>query len=198
MACAIFYDLPVGERANDSPVTAPDLQVVPDAPPDTPTVGHRGELLTRIDGVELARLAPLVDHRGSLMEVIDFGAAFWREPVVYAYQVMVLPGRIKGWGMHKLQADRYFVFSGRLRVVLYDGRVRSPTHGRLAEFHFADDAPGLLRIPPGVWHADQNTGDHEARLLNFPTRAYDRDQPDKYRIDPHSGAIPFDWELRDS
>ena len=46
-------------------------------------------------------------------------------------------------------------------------------------------------------HADQNIGDREARLLNFPTRPYDRADPDKYRIDPHSGAIPFDWELRD-
>ena len=32
---------------------------------------------------------------------------------------------------------------------------------------------------------------------NFPTRPYDADAPDKYRVDPHSGTIPFDWELRD-
>ena len=51
---------------------------------------------------------------------------------------------------------------------------------------------------PGVWHADQNTGDVDAAILNFPTRAYDREDPDKHRIDPHSGEIPFDWSLRDS
>ena len=187
----------MGEGERLHPVAQPEREVVPDVPRDRPTVDADGRLLTRIEGVELVRLAPLVDHRGSLMEVVDLESPFWREPVVYAYQVAILPGRIKGWGMHKLQTDRYFVGSGRLRVVLYDGRVGSPSHGRFAQFHFADDSPGLLRIPPGVWHADQNIGDREARLLNFPTRPYDRADPDKYRIDPHSGAIPFDWELRD-
>ena len=32
---------------------------------------------------------------------------------------------------------------------------------------------------------------------DFPTRPYDRDNPDKYRIDPWSGEIPFDWTLKD-
>ena len=48
-----------------------------------------------------------------------------------------------------------------------------------------------------AWHADQNTGDETARLVNCPTRAYDPANPDKHRLDPHSDAIPFDWELRD-
>jgi hypothetical protein len=29
------------------------------------------------------------------------------------------------------------------------------------------------------------------------TRPCDHADPDKYRIDPHSGEIPFDWTLRD-
>jgi dTDP-4-dehydrorhamnose 3,5-epimerase len=47
-----------------------------------------------------------------------------------------------------------------------------------------------------VWHADQNTGDRDAVLMNFPTRAYHHDNPDKYRIDPWSDEIPFDWTLK--
>jgi hypothetical protein len=34
--------------------------------------------------------------------------------------------------------------------------------------------------------------------MNFPTRPYDREDPDKYRIDPASGEIPFDFALLDS
>jgi dTDP-4-dehydrorhamnose 3,5-epimerase len=97
--------------------------------------------------------------------------------------------------MHERQADRYCPVAGRVRVVLYDGRTGSPTEGELAQFHFAEEAPGLLYIPPGVWHADQNTGDADAVIVNFPTRAYDRENPDKARIDPLSGEIPFDWDL---
>jgi dTDP-4-dehydrorhamnose 3,5-epimerase len=99
--------------------------------------------------------------------------------------------------MHRLQADRYFICSGSLRVVLYDGREDSPTHKQLAHYTFADRVNGLVYIPPGVWHADQNIGEEDAIAINFPTRPHDRSDPDKYRIDPHSGEIPFDWTLRD-
>jgi dTDP-4-dehydrorhamnose 3,5-epimerase len=184
----------VSERADSA---ASELDIVPRVARDAASVGADGAQLIPIDGVRLARLTSLVDHRGSIVEVVNFGAPFWEEPVVHAYQITILPGRIKGWGMHRLQADRYFAGSGRVRVVLHDGRVHSPTHGRFADFHFSDEAPGLLYIPPGVWHADQNTGDRSTLIVNFPTRAYDRDNPDKYRIDPHSGSIPFDWTLRD-
>jgi dTDP-4-dehydrorhamnose 3,5-epimerase len=173
-------------------------EITPAAPADEPTVdagGRRRE--AGIADVQLKMLGPLqADHRGSLLEVIDVREPFWKEPVVYAYRISVRPGRIKGWGMHRLQSDRYLTVSGPLRVVLYDGRVRSPTYQRYAEFQFTDETPGLLLIPPGVWHADQNTGHEDAVLINLPTRAYDRDRPDKYRIDVASDQIPFDWSLK--
>jgi dTDP-4-dehydrorhamnose 3,5-epimerase len=169
------------------------------APADQPTVDSEGRpLAPAIDGVRLHMLGPLqADHRGTLLEVIDIRDPFWEEPIVYAYRFTVRSGRIKGWGMHKLQSDRYFVASGRVRIVLWDGRTSSPSYQRFAEFHFTDETPGLLCIPPGVWHADQNTGERDAVIINFPTRAYDYDRPDKYRIDPLSDKIPFDWELKD-
>ena len=165
---------------------------------DRPTVDASGrELAPQIEGVALRRLSRLADHRGSLAEVLDVREAFWSEPIVYAYEFTIRPGRIKGWGMHELQTDRYLVSGGELRVVLYDGRSESETHGRIEQFFFTPATAGLLSIPPGVWHADQNWGDTEARIINFPTRPYDPEHPDKYRIDPHSGMIPFDWQLRD-
>lgn len=180
-------------------MTLQPSDITPAARADEASVDSRGRrLASGIDGVRLQMLGPLhADHRGSLLEAVDTRQDFWDEPIVYAYRIMLRPGRIKGWGMHMLQADRYLTVSGRLRVVLYDGRTASPTHQRFAEFQFTDETPGLLLIPPGVWHADQNTGDRDVVLLNFPTRAYDHANPDKYRIDVRSGEIPFDWTLRD-
>jgi dTDP-4-dehydrorhamnose 3,5-epimerase len=170
--------------------------VVPEGTRDVPTVGADGRRRTELDGVVATAGIVHADHRGTLMETINFEHPFWDEPVVYAYSFTVAPGRIKGWGMHKLQADRYAILAGRMRVVLYDGRPESPTFQGFAEFFFADEAPGFLRIPPGVWHADQNVGEDPCRVINFPTRPFDRDNPDKYRIDPDSGEIPFDFTLR--
>ena len=167
----------------------PQLDVRPAAERDVPQ--------GRIEGVELARVTPYVDHRGSLTEVVDFDHPFWRESVVYAYCFTIVPGRIKGWGMHKRQTDRYFLVRGSVRTVLYDGRAESGTFGAYETHNLTAASSGLLRIPPGVWHASQNWGDSEAAIMNFPTRPFDRVDPDKYRIDPHSDEIPFDWSLPD-
>jgi dTDP-4-dehydrorhamnose 3,5-epimerase len=165
---------------------------------DRPTVDAEGRQLgVSIEGVIVERFAPLADHRGSLLPFLDTRKPFWSEPVVYAYEIMIRPGRIKGWGMHELQTDRYFIATGNVRVVLYDGRPAHESHGRIAQFFFTEATPGLVAIPPGVWHADQNWGETDARIVNFPTHPYVHATPDKYRIDPHSDVIPFDWELRD-
>jgi dTDP-4-dehydrorhamnose 3,5-epimerase len=151
-----------------------------------------------LEGVALHRPPRHVDHRGSLFETINFSHPFWHEPVIHGEWVVSSPGRIKGWGMHKESVDRYVVGAGQLRVVLYDGRVDSPSYGKLAQFHFSGESPGWLRIPTGVWHASQNYGDAEAVFVNFPTEPYDYADPDKYRLDPYDRSqIDFDWALRD-
>ena len=71
------------------------------------------------------------------------------------------------------------------------------TYKRIEQYFLDGDLPSLIRIPPGVWHADQNLGAADAAILNFPTVPYDQSTPDKYRIDPHSGEIPFDWDALD-
>ena len=150
-----------------------------------------------IGGVKIQRILGYHDQRGSLVPFLDFANPFWSEPIVHAYEFTIRPGRIKGWGMHRRQADRYFVQQGDLRVVLHDGRENSPTRGNFCEFHFTGGSYGLLYIPQGVWHATQNWGTTLGRISNFGTARFDPADPDKSRIDPHSGAIPFDWSLRD-
>jgi dTDP-4-dehydrorhamnose 3,5-epimerase len=174
-------------------------EIAPGGSEDGASVDAEGRRLqTGIDGVRLQMLGPLqADHRGSLIEVLDVRDPFWADPIVYSYRITIRPGRIKGWGMHRVQADRYVALAGRVRVVLFDGRVESPTHQRFAEFQFTDETPGALRIPPGVWHADQNTGSTDVVIVNFPTHAYDPAHPDKARIEVTSGEIPFDWTLQD-
>jgi len=169
---------PLGTR--DQPHRSPDGRLV--------AVG--------IEGVELGRPPRHVDHRGSLFVGVTSEDPFWREPIVHCEWVVTSPGMIKGWGMHLESVDRYVVGTGRVRVVLYDARVDSPTFESVAEFHFSDESPGWLRIPTGVWHASQNYGDREAIFVNFPTEPHRYDDPDKYRIDPHDRSqIDFDWTI---
>ncbi|MDQ2910692.1 MAG: hypothetical protein M3R39_06720 [Actinomycetota bacterium] len=103
-----------------------ELEVVPPGTPDSPSVDADGRPRGRLEGVVAARLNPHVDHRGSLFELVNFDHPFWQEEVVYAYCITIRPGRIKGWGMHKLQSDRYFLAQGSVRVASTTGAPARP------------------------------------------------------------------------
>src|SRR3954468_10566107 len=106
---------------------------------DEPTVDPVSRLRELgIEGVRLERLVPHTDHRGHLTQIMNSVSPVWDEPVVHAYHVTVKPGRIKGWGMHRLQGDRHYAFAGEGRMVLYDGREDSPTHGEIVKVGFSD------------------------------------------------------------
>jgi dTDP-4-dehydrorhamnose 3,5-epimerase len=114
-------------------------------------------------------------------------------PVVHAYQSRLFPGAIGAWSCHAVNVDRLFVNQGHVKLVLYDGREDSPTRGRLSEYHVGDARPTFVVIPPGVWHGLQNLGGGDALVINFPSNAYDYDDPDHYRLPMDSESIPYRW-----
>src|SRR5450759_2667746 len=80
---------------------------------DAPRQDEPDEVMaSKIEGVRVERLIGYHDQRGSLVPFMDFTKPFWSEPIVHAYEFTILPGRIKGWGMHRRQAARYFAQQG--------------------------------------------------------------------------------------
>jgi dTDP-4-dehydrorhamnose 3,5-epimerase len=78
-----------------------------------------------------------------------------------------------------------------MKVVSYDAREGSKTKGIINEFMLGDVRPGLLIIPPGVWHAVENIVDHSSALLNLVSHAYDHEQPDHIRLPIDTPKIPY-------
>jgi len=115
-------------------------------------------------------------------------------PIVHVYQSRLYPGAIGAWSCHEKTIDRLFVNQGHLKIVLYDGREGSATHGRLMELHAGDARPTFLHIPIGVWHGLQNFGTTDALMLNYPTRAYNYEDPDHFRLPWDSPEIPYRWQ----
>ena len=176
--------------------TVPDAQVSLLGRDDTQTVDAHGRPAAArgIEGVELRQVRSHIDQRGSLSEVINFSDPFWREPIVYSYSITVNPGRIKGWGMHLRQVDRHYVHCGLVRLVLFDARQDSPTHGNIQQISLGDEARGAVRIPTGVWHAVQAFGTQPAHITNFPTIPYDHANPDKQILPIDTELIPFRFD----
>ena len=67
--------------------------------------------------------------------------------------------------------------SGLVKIVVFDGRRDSPTSGRVNEFTLSEKNPGLLLIPPNLYHGGKNIGTSEAIIINMPTRMYNYEAP---------------------
>ena len=149
-----------------------------------------------IEGVVTKKLKVIPDERGRLMEMLrcddDFFVKFGQ-----VYMTTGYPGVVKGWHYHKIQADNMVIIRGMMKIVLYDGREDSKTYRQINEFFMGEHNPLLLHIPSGVLHGFKCISETEAVCINVPTEAYRYEQPDEYRVDPHDGSIPYDWERND-
>ncbi|HPQ39728.1 MAG TPA: dTDP-4-dehydrorhamnose 3,5-epimerase family protein [bacterium] len=149
-----------------------------------------------IEGVKTRELKRIPDERGYLMEMFR---ADWPEFEEFGqvYITAVYPGVVKGWHYHKLQDDNFVCVAGMAKVVLYDGREGSPTFGEVNEFFIGTLKPMLVQIPKGVYHGFKGISEDVTLIVNIPTRTYNYQTPDEYRLPAHTDAIPYDWTRKD-
>ena len=161
---------------------------------DRATVSAEGTRLDVLpDGVTFHDVTTHVDDRGTVCEMYDERWDWHPDPLVFSYVYTIRPGVTKGWGMHKVHEDRYFILFGEVEIVLYDEREESPTLGTVATVVLSEHRRRLMNIPAGVWHANRNIGQRDVVVVNFPTIPYDHGDPDKYRLPLDTDRIPYEW-----
>jgi dTDP-4-dehydrorhamnose 3,5-epimerase len=114
------------------------------------------------------------------------------------FQVTLFPHSLSAWHCHEVTTDRLFVNQGLMKVVLYDARQDSPSYGQVNEFRLGSMRPGLLIVPPKVWHGVQNISDQSGMVINIVDRAYEYDDPDHWRLPYDSPEIPYDFTPKPS
>jgi dTDP-4-dehydrorhamnose 3,5-epimerase len=150
-----------------------------------------------IEGVKVKPLRALPDERGRLFEILRKD-----EPIFdrfgQAYVTTTYPGVVKAWHYHKLQDDYFCCLRGMIKLVVYDHREGSPTHGRINEFFIGEHNLQLVVVPRLTYHGWKCISTDEAMILNLVTEPYNHQNPDEYRLAPHgNGVIPYDWARRD-
>jgi len=161
---------------------------------DQQTVTERGVPTTSlIEGVTFRDSVIHHDSRGTVGEIYDPRWNWHPDPVTFVYSFTIEPGVAKGWNLHKLHEDRYFVIEGAMEVVMFDPRPGSSTCGKISRVVLSADRPRLMNVPRFVWHADHNFTSHRARCINFPTMCYNHADPDKYRLPLDTPLIPFSF-----
>jgi dTDP-4-dehydrorhamnose 3,5-epimerase len=147
-----------------------------------------------IEGVIVKNLRVIPDERGWLMEILRCDEPHFKK-FGQVYITTAYPGVVKAWHYHKKQTDNFTCIRGMMKVVLFDARKESPTHGMLMELFVGDKNPALIGVPPGVMHGFKAIGTETAYFLSIPTLPYNYQEPDEYRLPPDTREIPYDWGL---
>jgi dTDP-4-dehydrorhamnose 3,5-epimerase len=162
---------------------------------DPATVTASGETLAALPvGVTFRDATTHTDVRGTVVEMFDPRWDWFEDPFAFSYCYTIRPGQIKGWGLHKLHDDRYFILFGEMQIVMYDDRPDSPTRGLVASVVLSEHRRRLMKIPRGIWHANRNIAARDVVVVNFPTMPYDHANPDKYRLPLDTDQIPYKFE----
>jgi len=149
-----------------------------------------------IHDVVIKNLKVIPDERGRLMEILRNDESLFKK-FGQVYTTTTYPDVVKAWHYHKIQDDFITCVNGMLKLVLYDDRDASPTRGEVNEFFIGVHNPVLVKVPRMVYHGWKCISKEEAIIINIPTEAYNRENPDEYRIDPHNNNIPYSWERKD-
>ena len=146
-----------------------------------------------IDGVEVIPLQRIPDERGTVMHMVKATDPHFRG-FGEIYFSTVYRGVVKGWHRHDEMTLSYACVFGRVKVVLYDEREGSATHGDLVELYLGPDNYSLVVIPPDVWNGFKGMSDPYAIVANACTHPHDPARSS--RLDPLENHIPYDWAVR--
>ncbi len=146
-----------------------------------------------IDGVNVIPLRQISDERGKIMHMlkatdphfIQFGEIYFS---------CAWPGVVKGWHVHSRMTVNNAVMVGHAKLVMYDGRPGSSTHGEVTELFIGEDNYCLVQIPPGIANGYKAYGDKLVIMANCATEPHD--PTEITYIDPINNDIPYDWALK--
>ncbi|GAK51708.1 dTDP-4-dehydrorhamnose 3,5-epimerase and related enzyme [Candidatus Moduliflexus flocculans] len=146
-----------------------------------------------IHDVIIHPLRQVPDERGKIMTMLRTDAE-WFKQFGEIYFSIVYPGIIKGWHRHKVMTLNYAVVFGSIKLVLYDERLDSPSHGQLMEIFPGEANYILITIPPGIWNGFKGIGTTSAIVANCATHPHDPQEIE--RLDPFQNHIPYNWGVK--
>lgn len=150
-----------------------------------------------IEGVKAKKLAVHCDERGRLMEMLRADDPEMDTKFGQVYMTTAYPGVVKAWHYHKLQTDHFVCLMGMMKLVLFDSREESATKGMINEFFLGPHNPLIVEIPKLVYHGFKCISETEALVVNTVTECYNYENPDEFRLPPHDGSIPYEWDRKD-
>jgi dTDP-4-dehydrorhamnose 3,5-epimerase len=143
-----------------------------------------------IDGVLVTELKKFSDSRGKVLRMIDYKSAAFAG-FGELYFSCVYPKKVKAWHLHKVMTLNYAVPIGKIKLVLYDPRLDSPTYGKTQELIMGEEDYFLVTVPPFIWNGFRGEGDEMSLVANCASIIHADDEI--VRITSDHPSIPFNW-----
>lgn len=125
------------------------------------------------------------DDRGYLYEVLHQS-----DPFVKQFgQVYMVGNRtaftVRAYHKHAALHDWFSIVHGSAKFVLVDDRENSPTYRKTDILIGSARKPGLIVVPPGVYHGWMSL-EPDTLLCSIASHEYNRENPDEVRVPPDS------------
>jgi len=147
-----------------------------------------------IEGLQVIPLRRIPDERGTIFHMLRATDPHFKR-FGEIYFSTIYQGVVKGWHKHEVMALNYACIYGRVKVVVYDDREGSSTHGNLHEIFIGQDNYSLVIIPPMVWNGFKGMGHDFSIIANCSTHVHDPSR--SVRLAPDDKLIPYDWDRKD-
>ncbi|MDC1121976.1 dTDP-4-dehydrorhamnose 3,5-epimerase family protein [Nitrospinaceae bacterium] len=146
-----------------------------------------------IEGVIIQPLMQIADNRGSVLHMMRRDSELFKQ-FGEVYFSEILSGKVKAWKRHKQQTQNLTVPVNNIRLVIYDNRPSSSTHGNIVEYKLGrPDHYRLVHIPPMLWYGFQTFGEETALIVNCADQPHDPEDTESLPAD--SNEIPYQWKL---
>ena len=146
-----------------------------------------------IEGVIVQPLMQIAGNRGSVLHMMRRDSKLFKQ-FGEVYFSEILSGKVKAWKRHKQQTQNLTVPVNNIRLVIYDNRPSSSTHGKIEEYELGrPDHYCLVHIPPMLWYGFQALGGETALIVNCADQPHDPNDTESLSSD--SNEIPYQWKF---
>lgn len=146
-----------------------------------------------IDGVKIITKKVISDDRGKILHMLKNDDSEYQKfgEIYFSY---VFPKKIKAWHIHKKMTLNYVAAFGKIKLVLYDDRDKSPTFGMTQEIFLSNENHRLVIIPPLIWNGFTSADDNLAILANCSDIPHDKSEI--LRLNFNDPKFPYDWNKK--
>ena len=149
--------------------------------------------MSKIKGVFLKKIISNDDDRGFFREIFKDNVSIKKKKFKQISHSYIKKNIIKGWHLHKKQSQWNYLLKGKIKVYLYDTRIKSKTFKKHEVINIDSKENMIIYFfPPGVAHG-YVTLSNENHMIYATTNIYNVSE--EYKIPLNSKLIPNFFKL---